>query len=151
MRRLVFAIILLAYAPAAAASDEDARASRVMWIAFSCSTFAELAGEPEEQERLFRAGHRAGRQFFEAIEAGTITAEQIQEVIPIGVSMRAAGPSIDFIIGRVFEAAAQDAFDRVVKRDDRNLSLDLADWIRDPELRALVARNRYSRANCEMF
>jgi hypothetical protein len=37
----------------------------------------------------------------------------VSDVVPIGVTLRFQGPTADFIIGRVFEAAMGDAYDQV--------------------------------------
>lgn len=56
------------------AAEEDARAAKVMWTAWLCSTYAELSGDAEEQRRLFTLGYSSGQRFVAAAAAGTITA-----------------------------------------------------------------------------
>jgi hypothetical protein len=124
------------------AGAQSARDGRVMWSAFQCATFAELSGNTKEQERLFTIGVKAGRQFVEALQNGQISREALSSEVPIGVSMLLAGPSVDFIIGRIFENAMRDAYDNAVKDGTSR---------RDGELRKLEAEQKYLRGNCALI
>jgi hypothetical protein len=63
---------------------------------------------------------------------------------------RHQGPSIDFMIGRIFEGATEDAFDKVVKEHNNGLPfLNPRDWA-DGELKATRARNIYRSSNCAL-
>lgn len=86
-----------------------------------------------------------------AVEAGTITEEEAQTNVPIGVRFLIGGPTPDFIIGRIFESAAGDAFDDVVKKEASGLPLAIEDWVKDDQLKRSIAANRYLRANCEIM
>ena len=46
---------------------------------------------------------------------GEITDEELNATAPIGVTLRLAGPSIDFIIGNIFSGAAETAYDKMVR------------------------------------
>lgn len=151
MIRDVLAIILLTSAPMARADVEDAKAARVMWSAFMCSVYAEMKGDAAEQARLFQVGYDAGQRFMKAVQAGTITDEEAQSNVPIGVGFLMGGPSADFIIGRIFESAAGDAYDDVVKEDASGMPLPMDQWVNDSELKSAIAANRYLKGNCEIM
>lgn len=122
-----------------------------MWSAFECVTYAEKAGYNDKAEHLFNTGFDAGKQFLSAVQAGTITEEEAKASIPIGVSLLLGGPSHDFIIGRVFESAMRSAFDDIITKDAQGLSLDIKDWINDPELETSIAKGKYLQANCDIL
>ena len=151
MIRSILAFILLFATSAARADVEDAKAARVMWSAFMCSVYAEMKGDADEQMRLFQVGYDAGQRFMKAAQAGTITEEEAQSNVPIGVGLLMGGPSADFIIGRIFESAAGDAYDDVVKKDDSGMQLPMEKWINDNELKSAIAANRYVKGNCEIM
>jgi hypothetical protein len=124
---------------------QSARDGRVMWSAFECGLFAEMSGNKEEQERLFGIGIKAARQFINALQNGQISPEAVRSEVPIGVTMYLSGPSVDFIIGRIFENATKDAFDAVVERKNGQAT------IRDDEVRKSNARHKYGEKNCALI
>ena len=66
--------------------------------------------------------------------------------------MSLGGPSIDFMIGRVFENAMRDAFDAVVKTDSRGTALyNPSEWVKDDEVRRIKARSKFVVSNCELI
>lgn len=133
------------------AAKEDAKAGMVIWTAFECGTYAELSGDRERQVALFERGIRAGRQFFSAVEAGTITEEEHRKHVPYIVPLLAAGPSVDFALGRIFESAMNSAYDDVVKEDMAGFPLPLEEWIDNNDLKKSRARLLYQRGNCDLF
>jgi hypothetical protein len=141
---------MLSIAPVHA--DEDkARLGRTMWTAFACATFAELSERKEEQDRLFQTGLKAGREFIEALQNGKISNEEVDSKVPVGVIWLLAGPSIDFIIGRVYSGAEEDAYDSIVKKDASGLPLDIKDWITDKQVQKPKAEAAYLKGNCELI
>ena len=98
------------------AADENALLGRIMWSAFQCSAFAELAEEKNEQERLYLVGLNAGHTFLEAMKAGQISEQAVREEVPINVLQRLEGPSNEFVIGKIHAAATGSAYDEIVKR-----------------------------------
>jgi len=98
------------------AADEKALLGRIMWSAFQCSAFAELAENKNEQERLYLVGLNAGRTFLEAMKAGQISEQAVNAEVPINVLQRLAGPSIESVIGKIHAAATGYAYDEIVKR-----------------------------------
>ena len=145
------AILLLAGLGPARADIEDARAARLMWSAYQCSVFAGMAGDKEQQERLFKVGYEAGKRFVAAAEAGTVTKEEAQSMVPIGVGFLMAGPTSEFILGRIYKSAADDAYEAVAGRDASNMPRPLGEWITDPELQRPFAQGRFDRGNCELL
>jgi hypothetical protein len=147
---LTFATALLSGLVPLTAAAQNARDGRVMWSAFQCSTFAEMSGNNQEQERLFGIGVKAGRRFVEALKNGQISPDAVSTEVPVGVTMLLAGPSVDFIIGRIFESAMGDAFDSVVKRKD-GLLRPVDDWVQDQEVRKPIAQQKYLQGNCGLI
>src|SRR5262245_44987180 len=142
---LTFATALLFGLAPLTAAAQSARDGRVMWSAFECATFAELSGDKKENERLFGIGLKAGRQFVEAVKNGQISPEAVRSEVPIGVTLYLAGPTVDFIIGRIFENATKDAFDAVVERKNGQAT------ITDDEVRKSNAQHRYGEKNCTLI
>jgi hypothetical protein len=145
-----FGMALLALDAHAQTPTEKARTGRIVWSAFQCATYAEMAGNPKEQSRLFDLGVRAGRSFLEAFK-GPGMPEEVQREVPIGVLMLLQGPSPDFIVGRIFENAMRDAYDDIVTRDNNGIPLDASKHLQDPQLRKSKAQNKYLRANCALL
>jgi hypothetical protein len=55
------------------------------------------------------------------------------------------------MIGRIFENAMRDAYDKVVKEDNNGLPiLDPSKWARD-ELKVIRAKNKYHSSNCALI
>ena len=105
----------------------------------------------ETARRLFTLGYSSGQRFVAAAAAGTITAEEANSIVPMVVGFLMAGPSEEFILGRVFESAANQGYDEVVKHDASGMYLELKDWVSDDELKASIASNKYMRGNCELL
>jgi len=133
---------MLATPAAAQTPAQKAQLARVMYSAFTCSTYASMSGNNKEQERLFQLGLKAGRDFLKAFESREIPTDAMQTEVPIGVSLYLAGPTHDFIIGRIFEAVQTTAYKEVAKdalpRDDGDLS-------------KMRARNAFTAANCSLI
>lgn len=145
-------VIAIALSPhVALAAEEDAKAAMVMWTAFECGTYAEMSGNRERQAALFELGMTASKKFFSAVEAGTITEEEHRKHVPYIVPLLAAGPSVDFIMGRIFESAMTSAYDDVVKEDMAGLPLPMDEWNNDKEIKKSRAQLLYQRSNCELF
>ncbi|MFZ1726707.1 MAG: hypothetical protein WBO29_11045 [Albidovulum sp.] len=147
--RLAIALALLPQI--AVADEEDAKAAMFMLTAFECSTYAEMSGDRERQAALFERGIAAGRQFFAAIEAGTITEEEQRQHVPYMLPLLAAGPSVDFVLGRIFEYSMNSAYDDVVKENMAGLPLPMDQWTNDDELKKSRAQLLYQRSNCNLF
>ena len=142
---------LLAISCSSVASAEDgiekARLGRVMWSAFQCSIFGELSDNKKEQARLFQIGLKAGRDFLEALNANQITQEAMNTEVPVAVIMMLQGPSIEFIVGRIYEAALSDAYDEIVKRRN-GMTLPISDWVHDEGVKKIKANTKFLANNC---
>jgi hypothetical protein len=114
-----------------------------MWSAFECATYAELSGNVEERARLFQVGYDAGRSFLTGIQDRTISEAETQKA-PFGVLLVLGGPSVNFMVGRVFESATRCANDAVSREDPSK-------WVPDNELRANIASIKFRRSNCELI
>lgn len=144
--------LVAAFLPQTAiASEEDAKAAMVMWTAFECGLYAEMTGDRDRQAFLYERGIEAGKQFFAAVEAGTITEEEQRKHVPYMLPMLAQGPSVDFVLGRIFESVMNSAYDDVVKEDDAGLKLPMEEWINDDELKKSRAQLLYQRSNCDLL
>jgi hypothetical protein len=79
-----------------------------LWAAFECGALAEAAGKIEESSRLYKMGYDQGKTLLDALRAGKVD-EQARRELPIAVVlMLDGGPTVDFILGRIFESAMQD-------------------------------------------
>jgi hypothetical protein len=148
--RIAVAILtgLLLLPIGAKAEENHINRPRLTWSAFECSTYASLAGKDIESQRLFELGVQTGRSFLEAVQNGTLPASE-REGAPVGVLfvLQFQGPSNDFVLGRIFDAVQDYAFDRVTKRD--GLEIDPAKWVTDEKLKAMIAGTKYTHGNCE--
>jgi hypothetical protein len=113
---LLVAATLAACITVSNAVDEKALLGHIMWSAFECSALAELAENKSEQERLYLVGLNAGRTFLEAMKAGQISQQALNEAVPINVLQRLEGPSNEFVIGKIHAAATGHTRDEIVKR-----------------------------------
>ena len=139
---LIAAALLLACGSATAQeSDDYARMSRVSWAAFECAAFSSVLNEPKEQERLFRLGYDKGKEFLEALQAGRIKGEDLYSISPSGFLMLAQGPTPDFILGRVFESAQENALKDVIT----------SETVLEDELKKSIASRKYQEGNCEVL
>lgn len=126
-------------------------AAMLSWSAFECSEYARIAGNQEEQERLFQLGYKTGTRFLEATRRGVIAQEELKTEVPIAFLMDAAGPTVDFGLGRVFEVAATHVFDRIVKQDRHGMPLPVGQWQIDKEVQKALAEAEYGNRNCALL
>ena len=87
----------------------------------------------------------------EAAKSGAISDSDWDSIVPVGVRMTMAGPSIDFVLGRLFALANDDAFDQVAKRDATGMPLAPEDYVLDDEVQAVIASNLMRRSNCSVL
>jgi hypothetical protein len=151
-RIAVIGLVLTSQVLLAKESDihPKANTARIMWSAFSCATFAEMSGDKKEQGRLFELGYETGKIFVDGVRTKTISEAEIEEA-PVGVLWHVAGPTTEFVIGRIFEAAINDAYEKVVKEDSAGLPItDPSKWAND-ELKIIRAKNKYLSSNCALI
>jgi hypothetical protein len=116
--------------------------ARVMWSSFECSCLAEKVGNTEEQARLFQFGYDQGQKFIAALKSNKITKEDLGSEVPIGVLLRLQGPTPDFMLGRIFQATAESAFEDVFKSGEH---------FNSEEDQRLAAENKFRKANCQLL
>lgn len=131
----------------AAGSDKSKPAFK-MYVAFTCATYAEMAGQKEDQKRLFQLGYVSGKQFLAALRSDDPPG---RNDMPVMVLLLLEGPSDDFRLGRIFSSANQSAFDKVVKYDNKGIYKDVKDWVQSDEAKKIRAQNLYRGANCRLI
>ncbi len=125
-------------------SKEYAIMGREVWSAFGCSSLASISGDSTEAGRLFTFGHEQGKKFIGALNAQKIENEDISQQVPVGLVwlLRDGGPSEDFILGRVFENAQEDALEDVFKTNGEYNSDDI---------QKTIAKNNFVKQNCQLI
>ncbi|KPK08184.1 MAG: hypothetical protein AMJ64_04100 [Betaproteobacteria bacterium SG8_39] len=88
------------------------------WSAFQCSVLAEKANNMAEQKRLFDYGYAQGKKFIAALEAGMAKKEDVPGAAPFSMLLLVRGPTPDFALGRIFEAALRAALEDVFAASD---------------------------------
>lgn len=94
-------------------SAEYAKLGQKIWPAFHCAVTAGDMKDRKAQDHLFKLGYESGKRFLEAVDAGEVDQIDIRSTVAIGTTFRMRGPSIDFILGRIFEGVAEDYADKV--------------------------------------
>lgn len=135
----------------AVAAEADARKSVEMLSHFQCFQYARMAGDDASVEGHFNSAMAAGRVFLAAAEAGTITTDEANSIVPMTVALTMSGPSHDFALGRLFEVITSDAFDDIVKEDPSGMPREISDWVIDADLRKSYAESKYRNANCGLL
>lgn len=123
-------------------SQEYAVMGRSAWAAFECTALASHLRETKEQERLFLFGYKQGQVFLGALQSGKIANKDVNGQVPISLVLLLQGPTPDFILGRVFEAAQDNALKKVLKTDDK---------MNPAEIQKIMAKNEFSNKNCQFI
>lgn len=145
--RNVMVFVGLAFSAAAAfpaaRDDQSVRASRglAVWVAFGCNALAAQLNRTDDQRPLFDYGVEQGRQFIKDVQANRISKAAIDSVVPVGVLRSLEGPSADFMLGRVYAAAEENALRDIYKAGGQYL---------DAEGRSMRATNKFSDKNCDL-
>lgn len=122
-------------------SSELALLSRSSWSAFECSALASKIGNTEQQQRLFLYGYETGISFIEALREGRIEREDISREAPLIMMMLLQGPTPDFMLGRVFEAAMEAAFEGVYETNGN---------FNDDDIQVMLAESKFQEQNCSL-
>jgi hypothetical protein len=149
-KHLAALLLFLSYPTAQAATLPESQSNVLAMVAaFKCATYAEYANKKDRQKALFGYGINVGRAFLKAVDENGLTKQELEK-IPIIVSMtvRSGGPSIDFILGRLFDAVTGYAFDDIVKKGGTGADLPAKDWITDSEAKKVIAMSKYDKENC---
>jgi len=91
-------------------SEQSALRGLKFYNAFECSILASNAGDKSEQKRLYDLGIEEGRKFLKELEEGKIKQSDISATVPMVVMFSLGGPSHDFMLGRIFESAANSVY-----------------------------------------
>ncbi|WP_133155097.1 hypothetical protein [Kinneretia aquatilis] len=141
-RRLLCAAALFAAASCGAqTSKEYAVMGRSAWSAFECSSLASQMKDPQEQERLFNAGYKDGLAFITALQAQKIDRKDVSSEVPIGVRFLLQGPTPDFMLGRMYESAQDEALKDVTKTGQQ---------LNSDDLQKTLAQSKYTKKNCRL-
>lgn len=126
-------------------SDEYALMGKKLLIAFNCSTWADKIDDKNEAERLFLFGYEQGQKFLNALKAEKIKQEDISQKVPIGVAFLLQGPSNEFILGRIFQSAQNEALEDVfyTNYDRKNLHSE--------DLQKSIASGKFQKGNCQFL
>lgn len=113
-----FAALTFASPAAAERSNPYVIMAQSAWSAFQCSVLAEKAGNMAEQKRLFEYGYAQGSKFISALESGTAKKADVPGAAPFSMLLLVRGPTPDFALGRIFEAALRSALEDVFASGD---------------------------------
>lgn len=122
-------------------SKEYAVMGREIWNVIQCSSWASINNDVKEQERLFSFGYEKGQKFLGALKAEKIKQDDVSSEVPIGVTMLLQGPTEEFILGRIFEAAQEEALDEVFKTGDE---------LNSYEMQKIIAADKFHDGNCQL-
>lgn len=123
-------------------SKDYAIMGRQVWSGFQCAAWATTMEKESEAERLFNYGYEQGKTFIGALMADKIKQEDISSEVPIGVTWLFQGPSEEFILGRIYSAAEDDALEEVFKTGDE---------FNSDEMQTIIAGNKYRDGNCQLI
>ena len=112
------------------------------WSAFQCSVLAEKSRNMAEQERLFAFGYDQGLKFIAALESGTAKKDDLSRAAPFSMLLLLQGPTPDFALGRIFEAALRSALEDVFASAD---SYDSA------SIQESIAAAEFLKRNCNLI
>ncbi|MDX1376490.1 MAG: hypothetical protein R3357_13050 [Burkholderiales bacterium] len=112
------------------------------WSAFQCSVLAEKANNMAEQKRLFQYGYAQGQKFIAALESGSAKKDDVPGAAPFGMLLLVRGPTPDFALGRVFEAALRAALEDVFASGDAYAS---------ESMQESAATREFWKRNCSLI
>lgn len=115
--------------------------ARVSWSAFECSSLASVMNDNKEQDRLFSLGYQQGKAFIEAIQKNQVELKDRNEQVPTGFLLLLQGPTPDFVLGRAFESAQENALKDVITPTS----------ITSKDLQATLARSKFTKQNCSVL
>jgi hypothetical protein len=135
-------ILITASAPSRAETSKELALAGHAWAAFECSGLASTAQNSSEGQRLFELGFKQGKRFIEALVKSTVTDEDVRSTVPLGFTLVIFGPSADFVLGRAWEKAFENAHKNVYKINGK--FTDDAEW-------PTRAKLEFTKRNCEML
>lgn len=139
---LTAAIGFLFSNPSTAENSKDyAIMARASWSAFECSSLASKNKNFKEQERLFLHGYDQGQKIIAAVKSEKVKREDLSTEAPL-MMLLLQGPTADFMLGRIFEAAQKSALEDVYKTD-QNFNSD--------EMQESLAKNKFWKLDCQLI
>lgn len=78
--RIAVAVVFLPTGAWAQTSAEYAVMGKKVTAVFECAALAQLAGDADEQKRLFTRGYEQGKTFIEALRSGKIEKQDVDQV-----------------------------------------------------------------------
>ncbi len=144
LKLLVAASAALAFAHSSVADDSSRYRlmAQSAWSAFQCSVLAEKAQHMAEQKRLFDFGYAQGMKFIAALQSGTTKPEDVADAAPFSMLILVQGPSADFALGRIFEAALRAALEDVFAS---------ADAYDSAAMQESIATREFMKRNCRLI
>ncbi len=134
-------------ASAALAQEVTSRDAYTVMVAFECATYAEIAGNIAEHERLFVLGYETAQKWLEAARSEPLSEDELEKT-PMGILQSLGGPTLEFQIGRIYSDTARRAFDRVHKEDYDGNSLPIGEWEFDEQISTEKADIFFDTENC---
>ncbi len=120
------------------------------WTAFECAAYAELIDNETEVVRLLNFGFKSGKDFLESARNKGTRYSELFAVVPDNVTIRLEGPTVEFWLGRVYEAEHQRALDRVMRQDEYGAWLPVTEWrYTRPVASRNVASQRFRDLACD--
>ncbi len=137
------ATIANALTPQRHTSKEYAAMSRAVWSGFECAALASKINKPDDAQRLFTFAYEQGKTFIAALQAGDVKDDDLRGEMPmiVGWLIRDGGPSVDFVLGKIWSEAQDEALKDVYKTGEE---------YNDEKVQMLVARNSFSKSNCAL-
>src|ERR1700730_13461223 len=120
-------------------SEEYAAMGQKLWTTFECGALAEYADKPEESRRLYNLGYDQGKTLLDAFRAGKVDQQAINKLPKPVLFMLNGGPTVDFILGRIFESAMQDTSQQLFEASNNNAT------------RKIIAGQNSAKRNCGLL
>jgi hypothetical protein len=140
---LIIAALMCSQSAVAETSKEYALLGKKVVSAFLCSAVAREVKKSEEAGRLFNLGHESAKVFMEAANSGKIKREDAHSIIPMSVTMRMKGPSVDFVVGRIWEGTVSNLYDK--------LDRECEGCILQDKRKEIWMGNQYRSMNCDLL
>jgi hypothetical protein len=131
---VVFSTVLLGQT-----SEEYVAIGQKLWAAFGCGALAEYADKPEETGRRYKLGYDQGKALLDAFRAGKVDQQAINKLPKPVLFMLDGGPTVDFILGRIFESAMQDTSQQLFEASNNS------------ETRKIIAGQNFAKRNCGLL
>lgn len=143
--KILLALTALMFVASCHAADSkvEARRGAAAWSAFECAVLASYTKNSEEQQRLFDFGLNEGRRFIAALQADQVRKEDIDSGVPMIVLMVSRGPSVDFMLGRLYQEAEESASKKVLEAVSGEFPPE--------DLRTVRAESLFRDKNCRLL